>query len=177
MELLKIHRAEYQQTRYLADRAILNYQAPLSEIIIDFYDKLKSVSSGFASMNYQFLEYRQSDLVELTVLIAGEKIEAFSQIVARGKAESIGRDLVKRLKGIIPRQLFEVSLQAAIGGKIIAREDISALRKDVTAKLYGGDITRKTKLLDKQAKGKKRMKRMGKVDIPSDLFLKLLKKD
>ena len=176
MELCRFHRAIYKETKYLSDRVILFFEIPLSEIIIDFYDKLKNISSGFASMNYQFLEFRQADLVELIILIAGEKIEPLSRIIAREKAESEARILVKRLKEIIPRQQFEVSIQAAVGGKIIAREDISPLRKDVTAKLYGGDITRKTKLLDKQAAGKKRLKQMGKVQVPSDIFLKLIKR-
>lgn len=177
MELARFHRAIYKETKYLSDRVILFFEIPLSEIIIDFYDKLKNISSGFASMNYQFIGYRQSDLVKLDILIAQEKLDALSQIVAKEKVEFIARNLVKKLKEIIPRQQFEVAIQAAIGGKILARENISPLRKDVTAKLYGGDITRKTKLLDKQAKGKKKMKQMGKVEVPSDIFLKLIKRD
>lgn len=176
MELAKIHRSIFKEMRYLADRVIVTYEAPLSEIIIEFYDELKNVSSGYASMNYQFIGFREADLVQLDVLIAREKFEPLSQIVPREKAESIGRNLISKLKDLIPRQLFEISLQAAIGGKIVAREDIPALRKDVTAKLYGGDITRKTKLLEKQAKGKKKMKQIGKVQLPSDIFLKLIKR-
>ena len=176
MQLAQNYRGKYLETKHLSDRVILVYEIPLTEIIADFYDNLKNVSSGFASMHYEMLGFRQANLVKLDVLIAGEKIEPLSQIVAKEKADIIGRNLVKRLKEIIPRQQFEVSLQAVIGGKIIAREDISPLRKDVTAKLYGGDITRKTKLLDKQAAGKKRLKQMGKVQVPSDIFLKLLKK-
>jgi len=176
MDLARQRRAEYKEMRYLGERTILIYEAPLSEVIIDFYDQLKNISSGFASMNYQVLGYRKADLVQLDILAAGEKIEPLSQIVPREKAEAIGRDLVRRLKELIPRHLFEVSLQAAIGNRIIAREDIPALKKNVTAHLYGGDITRKRKLWEKQAAGKKRMKQIGKVQVPTDIFLKLLKK-
>jgi GTP-binding protein LepA len=176
MDLARQRRAEYKEMRYLGERAILIYEAPLSEVIIDFYDQLKNISSGFASMNYQVIGYRKADLVQLDILAAGEKIEPLSQIVPREKAETIGRDLVKRLKELIPRHLFEVSLQAAIENRIIAREDIPALKKNVTAHLYGGDITRKRKLWEKQAAGKKRMKQIGRVYLPADIFLKLLKR-
>jgi len=176
MDLARQRRAEYKEMRYLGERAILIYEAPLSEVIIDFYDQLKNISSGFASMNYQVIGYRKADLVQLDILAAGEKIEPLSQIVSREKAETIGRDLVKRLKELIPRHLFEVSLQAAIENRIIAREDIPALKKNVTAHLYGGDITRKRKLWEKQAAGKKRMKQIGRVYLPADIFLKLLKR-
>jgi len=176
MDLAKQIRAEYKEMRYLGDRAILIYEAPLSEIIIDFYDQLKNISSGFASMNYQVLGHRKADLVQLDILVAGERVESLSQIGPKKKAESIGRDLVKRLKKLIPRHLFEVSLQVAIGNRIIAREDIPALKKNVTAHLYGGDITRKRKLWEKQASGKKKLKQIGRVQVPPDIFLKLLKK-
>lgn len=177
MKLLETLRGEYRDTAYLsANRVLIKYQAPLNEIIVDFYDRLKNVTSGYASMNYEMTGYRTGDLVELDILIGGEKIEAFSKIVHRQRAEREGRALVKKLKEIIPPQLFAVSLQAAVGGKIIAREDIRALRKDVTGYLYGGDVTRKRKLLEKQKKGKKKMRQLGKINIPSEVFLRVLKK-
>jgi GTP-binding protein LepA len=177
LKLLETLRGEYQDTVYLsADRILIKYRAPLNEIIADFYDRLKNITSGYASMNYEMSGYRPGDLVELDILIAGEKVEAFSKIIHRQRAAAEGRALVKKLKEIVPSQLFAVSLQAAIGGKIIAREDIRALRKDVTGYLYGGDVTRKKKLLEKQKKGKKKMKRLGKINIPSEVFLKVLKK-
>ncbi|MBU1137112.1 translation elongation factor 4 [Patescibacteria group bacterium] len=177
LKILETLRGEYQDTVYLsADRVLIKYRAPLSEIIADFYDRLKNITSGYASMNYEMIDYRLGDLVELDILIAGEKVEAFSKIVHRQRAEREGRSLVKKLKEIMPPQLFAVSLQAAIGGKIIAREDIRALRKDVTGYLYGGDVSRKRKLLEKQKKGKKKMKQLGKINIPSEVFLKVLKK-
>jgi GTP-binding protein LepA len=155
---------------------ILEYKAPLAEIIVDFYDKLKSVSSGYASQNYEFIGYRPGDLVKLDCFVAGDKVEEFSRIVPRQRMMTEAKNLVKKLKELIPRQMFEVTLQAAVGGKILAREDISAMKKDVTAKLYGGDVTRKNKLLKKQAKGKKKMKQLGKVQIPDDVFLKMLER-
>lgn len=176
MELVQARRAIYKDTKYLGDRTILEYEAPLAEIIVDFYDKLKSVSSGYASQNYEFIGYRPGDLVKLDVLIAGDKVEEFSRIVPRQKMMAEAKNLVNKLKTLIPRQMFEVTLQAAVGGKILAREDISAMKKDVTAKLYGGDVTRKNKLLKKQAKGKKKMKQLGKVQIPDDVFLKMLER-
>ena len=149
----------------------------MSEVISDFYDKLKSVTSGYASMDYQIKDYRPADLVAVDLLVAGDKIDALTQYMVRSKAEGYGRNLVQKLKELIPRQNFEVTLQAAIGGKIIARSDISAVRKDVIAKLYGGDVTRKNKLLDKQRKGKKRMRSLGRVEVPSEVFVELLKKN
>jgi len=182
MELAQSRRAIYLDTKYLGEtgdsyhaRTILEYEAPLAEIIVDFYDTLKSVSQGYASQNYEVLEYRKSDLVKMDILIAGEKVEEFSRIVPRSRIQSEGKNIVTKLKELIPRQMFEVSLQAALGGKIIARENISAMKKDVTAKLYGGDRTRKDKLLKKQAKGKKKMKRLGRVDIPDNVFIDILK--
>ena len=175
-ELAAQHRTEFKNVEYVADRVICHFEAPMSEVIIDLYDQLKSSTAGFASMDYQFLDYRPADLVAVDLLIAGEKIDALTQYMIRSKAERYGRQLVERLKELIPRQNFEVSLQATIGGKIIARADISAFRKDVTAKLYGGDVTRKNKLLDKQKKGKKRLRNLGKVEVPSDIFVELLKK-
>ena len=149
---------------------------PLSEIVTDFYDKLKSVSSGYASMNYEPKGTAKSDLVRVDILVADELVEPFSRIVPKDKAYLEGRATAEKLKKIIPQQLFEVSIQAAIGGKIIARETIPAMRKDVTKGLYGGDVTRKMKLLEKQKKGKKRLKRIGSVDIPQEAFLAILKK-
>ncbi|MFA6082120.1 MAG: translation elongation factor 4 [Patescibacteria group bacterium] len=176
MEMAGNKRGIYVNLDYLdEDRAILKYQLPISELIVDFYDRLKSITSGYGSMNYEMLEYRTGDLVKLNILVGGEEVDSLSQIVHRSTAIEKGRIILAKLKTLIPRQLFEVMLQAAIGGKIIAREDIPAVGKNVTAKLYGGDVTRKNKLLDKQKAGKKRLKRIGKVDIPTEVFLKLLK--
>lgn len=177
LHIAKERRAEVRETTYLSeDRVVLHFAMPLAEMIIDFYDRVKSVSSGYASVNYEWAEYRAGDLVRLDILIAGDKVDAFSQIVYRPFALARGRQMVERLKALIPKQMFEVRLQAAIGGKIIASESIPALRKDVTAKLYGGDVTRKRKLLEKQKEGKKKMKRLGRVDIPTDVFLQILKR-
>lgn len=158
------------------DRVEMRFEMPLATIITDFYDKLKSVSSGYASLNYEVMNMRPGNLVKLDILVAGEPIEALSAIAHRSTAESEGRALVSKLKDLIPRQQFEIAIQAAIGSKVIARETISALRKDVTGYLYGGDVTRKMKLLKKQKIGKKRMKKVGKVDIPQEAFLAVLKK-
>lgn len=157
-------------------RAVIGFEAPLAEIITDFYDALKSQTSGFASLAYDWDRYKVGDLVKVDILLAGEKVDSLGAIIARSKADNYGRDLCERLKQLIPRQNFEVAVQAAIGAKFIARETISAVRKDVTAKLYGGDITRKKKLLQKQKKGKARMKQIGKVSIPSSVFMDLIKK-
>jgi GTP-binding protein LepA len=158
-------------------RVILHFEMPLASIVVDFYDQLKSISSGYASMNYEHLDYRVGDLVKLDILIAAEKVDALALIVHRKDAFYVGSDLVKKLKELIPKHQFTIALQAAIGGKIIARETIAAFRKDVTGYLYGGDVTRKNKLLDKQKKGKKRMKMMGKVELPQEAFLAVLKKN
>lgn len=177
MELLGKARSRYLETQYLTkELVILKYLSPLVEIITDFYDKLKSASSGYASMSYEPAGYQAADLVRLDILVAGELVEPFSRIVPRQAASYEGRKTVEKLKELIPRQLFVVSLQAAIGGKIIAREDIGALRKDVTGYLYGGDVSRKKKLLEKQKRGKKRMKQSGRVEIPQKVFLEVLRK-
>lgn len=177
MKLLAELRSQYQATDYLTKEiVILKYRVPLAEIVMDFYDQLKSVTAGYASMSYAPAGYQAADLVRLDILVAGDSVEPFSRMLPRRRAFMEGKKIVEKLKTIIPRQLFAVSLQAAIGGKIIARETISALRKDVTGYLYGGDITRKKKLLEKQKRGKARMKEFGKVEIPQSVFLEMLKK-
>jgi len=177
MELLDKRRGEMKEVGYLSGQVRLDYQMPLAELITDFFDKLKSVSSGFASLDYQLLkDYRKIEAVRLDILVHGEKVDALSQIVVKDRAYLIGRAVVKKLKEVLPQQMFEVAIQAAIGKKIIARETVKSFRKDVTAKLYGGDQTRKDKLLKKQKKGKKRMKQFGKVTIPQEAFLAILKR-
>lgn len=178
IQLIASKRGIQKNVSYVdAQLAVVNFEAPLANLLTDFYDQLKSVTSGYGSFNYELDNYRAEDLVRLDFYVAGDQIEALSIMVHRSEAPALGRETVTKLKDVIPRQNFQVSLQAAIGGKFIAREDISAYRKDVTTGLYGGDVSRKKKVLAKQAKGKKRMRRFGRVDIPAEAFTVLLKKD
>jgi GTP-binding protein LepA len=175
LKLCQDRRGIHETLTYAGNRAMLIYRLPLSEVVFDFYDRLKSVSRGYASFDYQLSDYREGDVVVLSILVNAEPVDALAMIVHRGNAESRGRALCVKLKDLIPRHLFKIALQAAIGGRIVARETISALRKDVTAKCYGGDISRKRKLLDKQKEGKKKMRQFGEVDIPQSAFLAALK--
>jgi GTP-binding protein LepA len=178
IQLINRIRGEQKNISYLDEQlALINFEAPLSNVLTDFYDSLKSITSGYGSFNYELGDYRRENLVRLDILVGGELIDSLSMVIHKDEAYRAGKAIVEKLKEIIPKQSFEVTLQAAIGGKIIAREDVKALRKDVTAKLYGGDVSRKNKLLDKQKKGKKRMKRIGKVDIPAEAFMVLVRKD
>ena len=176
MQLVLEKRGSVDNTETIDDmRVMLTCTVPLAEILVDFNDKLKSMTRGYGSMDYEYAGYQAAKLIKMDMLIAGEPVDAFSMIVHQDKAASRGRELAERLKNVIPRQLFTVAIQACIGGKIIARESISPMRKDVTAKCYGGDVTRKRKLLEKQKEGKKRMKAIGKINIPQEAFIKVLK--
>jgi len=178
IQLCEDRRGEYGSQEWLDSETVkINYELPLAEIVFDFYDKLKSVSRGYASFDYEFTEYRESDLVKLTILINEESADPLSTIVHRDKAYEVGRKLCKKLKDVIPKQLFEIPVQASIGRRIVARETIKARRKDVTAKCYGGDVSRKKKLLEEQKEGKKRMKQMGEIDVPQEAFLAILSMD
>ena len=177
IQLIVAKRGRQKNLSYIDERALISFEAPLANLLTDFYDQLKSITSGYGSFNYELDDYRAEDLVRVDFYVAGEMVDALSIMAHRSESMSLGREVVKKLKEVVPRQSFQVSLQAAIGGKFIAREDISAYRKDVTAKLYGGDVSRRKKLLAKQAKGKKRMKKFGNVEIPSEAFTVMLKRD
>jgi GTP-binding protein LepA len=166
-----------KQNYLTQERVELSFELPLAEIVFDFYDRLKSITRGYASFDYQPLDYRKSDLVRLDMMLNGDPVDALSALVHRTKAQAFGRKICARLKELLPRQQFMIAIQAAIGSKIVARETISALRKDVTAKCYGGDISRKRKLLEKQKKGKKKMRQIGNVEVPQKAFLEVLKLD
>jgi GTP-binding protein LepA len=177
IQLINQKRGLHKNLSYIDERAIVSFEAPLANLLTDFYDQLKSLTSGYGSFNYELADYRAEDLVKVDFYVAGERIDSLSLMVHRSESERLGREVVGKLKEVIPRQQFAVSLQAGIGGRFIAREDLSAFRKDVTTGLYGGDVSRKKKVLAKQAKGKKRMKRFGKVDIPAEAFTVMLKRD
>lgn len=177
IQLIVQKRGLQKNLSYIDQRVLISFEAPLANLLTDFYDQLKSITSGYGSFNYELDGYRAEDLVRVDFYVAGEIVDALSVMAHRSEAQALGRDVTKKLKEVIPRQNFQVALQAAIGGRFIAREDLSAYRKDVTTGLYGGDVSRKKKVLAKQAKGKKRMKRFGKVDIPSDAFTVMLKRD
>lgn len=177
MDLFNERRGIFKNMGYLSEGVQLSYQLPLAELVTDFFDRLKSVSSGYASLDYEYSQMKEVDAVRLDVLIHFEKVDALSQIVVKTDAEKVGRVLCKKLKDAIPRQMFEIAIQAAIGGTVVARETVKAFRKDVTAKLYGGDVTRRMKLLEKQKKGKKRMKQFGKVSIPQEAFMAVMKRE
>jgi GTP-binding protein LepA len=177
IQLIATKRGIHKNLSYVDQRALVSFEAPLANLLTDFYDQLKSITSGYGSFNYELDDYRAEDLVKLDFYVAGERVDALSVMVHRSEAQSLGRTTVEKLKEVIPRQNFQVALQAGIGGKFVAREDLSAYRKDVTTGLYGGDVSRKKKVLAKQAKGKKRMKRFGKVDIPAEAFTVMLKRD
>ncbi len=177
LKLCEDRRGRQKQLTYAGSRAMVVYDLPLNEVVFDFYDRLKSVSKGYASFDYKMTEYLQADLVKLTILVNEEPVDALSMVVHRTRAEQRGRVMCEKLKDLIPRHMFKIPIQASIGGKVVARETLSAMRKDVTAKCYGGDISRKRKLLDKQKEGKKKMRQFGKVDIPQEAFIAALKMD
>jgi GTP-binding protein LepA len=177
LKLCEDRRGRQKQLTYAGSRAMVVYDLPLNEVVFDFYDRLKSVSRGYASFDYKMTDYEEGDLVRLGILVNAEPVDALAMIVHRARAEQRGRVMCEKLKDLIPRHMFQIPIQAAIGGKIVARETLSALRKDVTSKCYGGDISRKRKLLDKQKEGKKKMRQFGKVEIPQEAFISALKMD
>jgi elongation factor 4 len=177
IQLIAGKRGIQKNLSYIDERTLVSFEAPLANLLTDFYDQLKSLTSGYGSFNYELSDYRAEDLVRLDFYVAGERVGALALMVHRTEAPYVGREVTQKLKEVIPRQQFPVALQAAIGGRFIAREDISAYRKDVTGYLYGGDVSRKKKLLAKQKRGKARMKRFGKVDIPAEAFTVMLKRD
>ena len=178
MNLCMDKRGNIKNQVYLTtDRVELTFELPLGEVVFDFYDKLKSISKGYASFDYHQIEYRESDLAKLDILVNGDQVDALSSLIHKSHVHDFGRKMCEKLKELIPRQQFQIAIQAAIGAKIVARETISAMRKDVTAKCYGGDISRKRKLLEKQKEGKKKMKQIGNVEIPQSAFVAVLKLD